>query len=301
MKEAFTATGDKIEGTLASEARVPVATDPSVAHETVLQPSRGWRSIGFRELRGYRELLYFLTWRDIKVRYKQTVLGAIWAILQPVISMIIFSIIFGKFAKIPSNGVPYPIFVYAGLLPWTFFSNAVSRSGMSLVTSVNLLTKIYFPRLLIPTASVGAALVDFALSFLIYVGIMLWYMHLPGLSVLLLPVLVLLTVMTALGTGYVLASLAVVYRDFRIVIPFMIQVWMWASPVVYPVTLLPEQFRWVMALNPMSGIIGGYRSVLLNQPMDWSSLGVSTLVGSVIFVYGIFNFRRAERRFADIA
>jgi lipopolysaccharide transport system permease protein len=301
MKEAFTATDDNIEGALASEARVPVATDPSAVDETVLQPSRGWRSIGFRELRGYRELLYFLTWRDIKVRYKQTVLGAIWAILQPVISMIIFSIIFGKFAKIPSNGVPYPIFVYAGLLPWTFFSNAVSRSGMSLVTSVNLLTKIYFPRLLIPTASVGAALVDFALSFLVYVGIMLWYMHLPGLSVLLLPGLVLLTIMTALGTGYVLTSLAVVYRDFRIVIPFMIQVWMWASPVVYPVTLLPDQFRWVMALNPMSGIIGGYRSVLLNQPMDWSSLGVSTLVASVIFVYGIFNFRRAERRFADIA
>jgi lipopolysaccharide transport system permease protein len=177
----------------------------------------------------------------------------------------------------------------------------VSRSGLSLVASVNLLTKIYFPRLLIPTASVGAALVDFVLSFIVYVAIMLWYMHFPGLSVLYLPLLVLATVMTALGTGYVLTSLAVVYRDFRIIIPFMVQVWMYASPVVYPVTLLPEQYRWVMALNPMSGIIGGYRSALLNQPMDWQALAISTAVAAVIFVFGLFSFRRAERRFADIA
>ncbi|MDH3217638.1 MAG: ABC transporter permease [Candidatus Krumholzibacteria bacterium] len=299
MKDTFAVKSENIKTTSSELDRSD--SDSEVLTETVIKSRRGWRSVDFGELRSYRELLYFLTWRDIKVRYKQTVLGATWAILQPVISMIIFSIIFGKFAKIPSDGVPYPIFVYAGLLPWTFFANAVSRAGLSLVNSVHLLTKIYFPRLLIPTASVGAALIDFALSFLVYVAIMLWYMHFPGISVLLLPVLVLLTIVTALGTGYLLTSLAVIYRDFRIVIPFMVQIWMYASPVVYPVTILPEQYRWIMALNPMSGIIGAYRSVLLNQALDWPSLGISTLAALVIFVFGILHFRRTERRFADIA
>ena len=269
--------------------------------EIVIRPRKGWISIDWAEILRYRGLLYFLVWRDVKVRYKQTVLGAAWAIIQPVFSMIIFSIIFGSFAKIPSRGLPYPIFVYAGLLPWTFFANAVRLSGMSLVNQSHLLTKIYFPRLFVPTASVGAGLVDFALSFGVYIGIMLWYMRLPGLTVLLLPLLVLLTILTALGTGYLLAGLTVTYRDFRFVIPFMMQAWMYASPVVYPVTLLPEKYRWIMAMNPMSGIIGGFRSTLLNQAIDWSALGISSLVAISIFLFGLFNFRRVERRFADIA
>ena len=276
------------------------AAAPGDADQILIKPKKGWQAVDFGELIRYRELLYFLTWRDIKVRYKQTVLGATWAILQPVVSMIIFSIIFGKFAKIPSDGVPYPIFVYAGLLPWTFFASAVSRSGTSLVTSAHLVTKVYFPRLLVPTGNVAAVLVDFALSFVVYVFIMLWYQYLPGPLILLLPALVVLTVIAALGTGYVLTSLTVSYRDFRIVIPFLLQIWMYASPVVYSATLLPERYRWILALNPLTGIIGAFRSSLLNQPMDWSSLGISTLVTIVIFVFGLFNFRRTERRFADI-
>lgn len=279
----------------------PTLSGAENVSEIVIRPRKGWIGIDWAELVRYRELLYFLVWRDVKVRYKQTVLGAAWAILQPVFSMVIFSIIFGKFAKIPSDGLPYPIFVYAGLLPWTFFSNSVRLSGMSLVNQSQLLTKIYFPRLFVPTASIGAGLVDFALSFTVYLAIMLWYMRLPGLTVLLLPLLLLLTVITALGTGYLLAGLTVTYRDFRFVIPFMLQVWMYASPVIYPVTLLPEKYRWIMALNPMSGIIGGFRSTLLNQPIDWSGLAISSLVAISVLVFGLYNFRRVERRFADIA
>jgi lipopolysaccharide transport system permease protein len=214
--------------------------------------------------------------------------------------MAIFSIIFGHFAKIPSDGVPYPIFVYAGLLPWTFFANAVGSSSVSVIGQANIIKKIYFPRLYIPIASIGVGLVDFAVSFLVYVGIMLWYMHLPGLSVLLLPVLLLLTVMLAAGVGLLLASVTVVYRDFRHVIPFMMQAWMYATPVVYPVAILPEKYRWVMALNPMAGVIGGFRSSLLDQPIDWLSLGISGVIATGLFAFGLYNFRRAERRFADI-
>jgi len=271
---------------------------------TVIRPRRGWQAIDFGELWRYRELLYFLTWRDVKVRYKQTVMGAAWAILQPLMTMVVFSVVFGKFAKIPSDGFPYPIFLYAGLLPWTLFSSAVSKAGVSLVNQANLLTKIYFPRLFVPTAGVGACLVDFALSCSVYVGLMLWYGHLPGLSAALLPLLVLLTVITALGMGYILASLTVTYRDFRFVVPFMMQIWMFLSPVIYPVTLLDDGhhwFRWVLMLNPMTGVIEGFRSVLLNRPLDLTSLVTATVLGVSIFVFGLYNFRRTERRFADIA
>lgn len=267
----------------------------------VIEPPRGWRAVDFGELWRYRELLYFLVWRDIKVRYKQTVIGAAWAILQPLCQMVIFSVIFGAFAKIPSEGFPYPIFVYAGLLPWTFFANAVSQSSVSLVNQSQLLTKVYFPRLFIPSSSIGVGLVDFGLSFCVYVCLMLWYGHAPGVSVVLLPVLLLLTMMTALGVGVFLASVTVAYRDFRLVVPFMVQIWMYLSPVVYAVTLVPEKYRWLMAFNPMTGIIGGFRSVLLNQPVDWNALGISAVVASLVLFIGVSNFRRTERRFADIA
>ncbi len=274
---------------------------PAAADVLVIEPQRGWRSIDFGELWHYRELLYFLVWRDIKVRYKQTVIGAAWAILQPLCQMVIFSVIFGAFAKIPSEGFPYPIFVYAGLLPWTFFANAVSQSSVSLVNQSQLLTKVYFPRLFIPSSSIGVGLVDFSLSFGVYVCLMLWYGHAPGVSVVLLPLLLLLTMMTAFGVGVFLASVTVAYRDFRLVVPFMVQIWMYLSPVVYAVTLVPEKYRWIMAFNPMTGIIGGFRSVLLNQPVDWNALGISLLVSSILLTIGVANFRRTERRFADIA
>ena len=269
--------------------------------ETIIRPEKGWLAIDFAELWRYRELLFFLIWRDIKVRYKQTVLGAAWAIIQPVFSMIVFSIIFGSFAKIPSDNVPYPIFVYAGLLPWLFFSGSVSQAGMSLVSQANLLTKIYFPRLYVPAASVGTALVDFCLSACVYVCLMLWFMHTPGWPVLLAPVLLLLTIITALGVGNILASLSVTYRDFRYVIPFMLQVWMYGSPVVYSATMIPAAYRPLMAINPMYGIIAAFRSALLNLPVDWMALGISSVVALGLFVFGLYLFRRTERQFADIA
>lgn len=297
----FVAEADGNVASAAVDARPGEPVRASPAAVTVIRPRRGWRGIDRRELWRYRELLYFLVWRDIKVRYKQTVIGAAWAVIQPVCTMIIFSIIFGKLAKIPSDGVPYPVFVYAGLLPWLFFANSVSQSSLSLVNQSHLLTKVYFPRLFIPASSIGVGLVDFALSFGVYVGIMLWYARMPGLSVILLPVLLLLTALTALGVGVLLASVTVVYRDFRMVVPFMVQVWLYLSPVVYPATIVPEPYRWTMALNPMTGIIGGFRSVLLNRPVDWAALGVSAIVTSILLVVGAGSFRRVERRFADIA
>lgn len=268
---------------------------------TVIRPQSGWLGIDFKELYEYRELLYFLVWRDIKVRYKQTVIGGAWAIIQPVVSMIIFSIIFGKLAKLPSQGVPYPIFVYAGLLPWTLFSTSVSTASVSLVAQANLIKKIYFPRMYVPLGSIGVSLVDFVLGSLVYLGIMVWYQHLPGISVVLLPFLVVMTLISGAGISYLLAGITVSYRDFRHVIPFMMQAWMYASPVVYPVNLVPESYRWLLALNPMAGIIDGFRSVLLNQPINWQTIIISFSIGCLLFVIGIFNFRRTERRFADVA
>lgn len=253
------------------------------------------------ELWQYRELAYFLVWRDIKVRYKQTVIGAAWAIVQPVCTMIVFSLIFGRFAGIPSEGVPYPVFVYAGLLPWLFFANAVSQSSQSLVTQARLITKIYFPRLYVPAASIGVGVVDFGISFLVYLAILTWYAHAPSPAIVLLPALLLLTAVTAFGVGVFLASMNVIYRDFRMVVPFLVQTWMYVSPVVYPATIVPEGYRWILYLNPMTGIIGGFRSVLLNQPLDW--VGLVSAMGIAVFILciGLWNFRRMERRFADIA
>ncbi len=282
--------------------------DRSSVQEMVLRPPAGWQSPNFRELAYYRELLYFLIWRDIKVRYKQTVIGAAWAIIQPVCTMVVFSVIFGRVAKIPSEGVPYPVFVYAGLMPWIFFSNAVSQSGLSLVNQANLLTKVYFPRLFVPSASIGAGLVDFALSFLVYLCIIGWYWpglsasgHTPGVNLLFLPILVILTMMAAMGTGLCLSGLTVVYRDFRFVIPFMMQIWMFLTPVVYPVSILEGKYHFLLSLNPMTGIIGGYRSIFLNQPLDIQALIVSIVMTVSLFIFGLYYFKRTERRFADIA
>ena len=268
---------------------------------TIIERQPGCRAINVRELWKYRELLYFLTWRDVKVRYKQTVLGAAWAIIQPVMTMVVFTVFFGRLGGMSQFAdVPYPIFVYTALLPWTFFANSVNQSGHSLITGANLVSKVYFPRLIIPFASVGAGLVDFAISFAVMLCLMVFYGVSLTVNSLAVPLCVVGTILAAVGVGTFLSALAVAYRDFRYVIPFMIQIWMFASPVAYPLKVVPAQWRLVYALNPMTGIISGYRSALLGERFYWDCLFVSLLVAIVLFVAGAVYFRRVERRFADI-
>ena len=276
-------------------------TDFSEGEEIVIRARSGWIALDWRELYQARELLYFLTWRDINIRYKQTVLGVAWAVLQPLLTMMIFTVIFGKFAGIPSEGVPYPVFVFAGLVPWTFFANGVAQAGQSLISQQQMLTKVYFPRLFIPTAAAGAFLIDMLISLGIYAVLLLVYRVVPGPGIVLLPILIGLTVMATLGLGYALAALTVAYRDFRYVIPFLIQVLMYLSPVIYPVSMIPKRFQAIAALNPMFGIIEAYRSAILGVPWNFASLTISTASTLVLFVFGLFYFRRTERRFADIA
>ena len=267
---------------------------------TIIQPTRGLFSLKLGELWRHRELVYFLTWRDVKVRYKQAVLGILWAFIQPFLTMVIFSIIFGGLAKMDSEGFPYPIFLYAGLLPWQFFANALNRSGQSIVGGGGLITKVYFPRLILPVASVGAALVDFGISFGILIGMMAYYQISPTLSMLMVPPLVLVTILSALGVGVLVSALNAAYRDFRHALPFLVQIWMYLTPVIYPVTLIPERFRWVILLNPMAGIVDAYRSAILGKPFEWGNLGISLGIASVMFLIGLAYFRKTERYFADI-
>jgi lipopolysaccharide transport system permease protein len=249
----------------------------------------------------YWELLYFLVWRDVKVRYKQTAIGAAWAILQPLMTMVLFTAVFGGIAKIPSDGIPYPIFAYTALLPWTYFSYALSRSGNSLVSNSNLITKVYFPRLIIPLSAVISPLVDFAVSFVLVIAMMVWFRISPGWGVLALPVFVLLCLLTALSVTLWLSALCVRYRDVGVVIPFLLQVWMYASPVAYPVSLVPAKWRLIYSLNPMAGVIEGFRWALLGRAApDFSLLAVSTLAVLVILYGGLVYFKSMERVFADV-
>jgi lipopolysaccharide transport system permease protein len=285
--------------------RVPGISDRSSAEPpqplVKIRPRRGWIALNLRDLWVYRELFYFLTWRDIKVRYKQTVLGASWAIIQPLFTMLLFTLFFGKLAKIPSDGVPYPIFAYAGLLPWTFFSNAVINSGNSLVGSSNLITKVYFPRMIIPGAAVCAGLVDFAIALVVLAGLMIYYGINLSWSLLALPLLIALTALLALGVGLWMSALNVKYRDVRYALPFVIQLWLFASPVIYPASLMPQKWRWVLWLNPLTGIIEGFRSALFGRNLfDWRALGLSTVMTFGVLVYSAYTFRRMERVFADI-
>jgi lipopolysaccharide transport system permease protein len=267
----------------------------------VIEPRRGWIPVNFPELLQYRELVFFLAWRDVKVRYKQTVLGALWAILQPVITMLVFSIFFGRLGKMPSDGMPYPIFAYAALVPWALFSTGLSQASNSLVNSANLLRKVYFPRLVMPAASVLAGMVDFALAFLVLVGMLLFYGFAPTVAILCIPGLVLLTVATSLGAGLWLSAFNVRFRDVRYVIPFLVEIWLLATPIAYPSSLLPERWRAIYALNPMVGVVEGFR---------WALLGTGTAPGSLILVSsgaamlmlvsGVFVFRRMERNLADV-
>jgi lipopolysaccharide transport system permease protein len=269
---------------------------------TIIEPSRGWIAINWKDLWQYRELLYFLTWRDIKVRYKQTVLGALWAIIQPFMSMVVFTIFFGRLAGLDkkTGDIPYPIFVFAGLLPWNLFSQSLGRSSQSVVSSAHLITKVYFPRLIIPLSSVGTGLVDFAVAFAILAGMMIYYGVMPTLNVAMVLPLVFLTVVAALGVGMILSALNVAYRDVGYVVPFVVQLWMFATPVIYPLSIVPKRWQWVMSLNPLTGIIEGYRSAILGTAFDWANLGVSVSAAVIAFLAGIVYFKRVERQFADI-
>ena len=273
-----------------------ITTEPLV----VIQPSPSWKLVSFKDIWAYRELLFFLTWRDVKVRYKQTALGAAWAILQPLFMMVIFTIFFGRLAGVESGGIPYPLFALAGLVPWTFFSNAITQSGNSLVGSSNLITKVYFPRLIVPAAAMLAGLVDFALAFVLFGVMMIYYGMAPTIQVLFVPVLVLLTALFALGVGTWFAALNVKYRDVRFALPFLIQIWLFVSSVILPSSALPQKYRWLLMLNPMSGIIEGYRAALFGLPFDWPALAMAAGITGAVLLYAIYSFARVERSFADI-
>jgi len=266
-----------------------------------IEPSRGWVSLKLDELWEYRELLYFLVWRDVKVRYKQTVLGAAWAIIQPVLTMLVFSLFFGRLAKIPSDGIPYPIFAFAGLVPWSFFANGLAHSSDSLVGSANLIKKVYFPRLVIPIAAVLAGGVDFVLAFLILLAMILYYGLLPTIHVLWLPALLLLAWVTALAVGLWLSALNVQYRDVRYVVPFLVQFWLFATPIAYPSSLLGEPWRTIYGVNPMVGVVEGFRWALLGtRTAPGPIIAVSSVAALVVLLGGAFYFRRMEKTFADV-
>ncbi len=265
-----------------------------------IEPMRGWVSLQLHELWAYRELLYFLTWRDVKVRYKQTALGALWAILVPVLNMVVFTIIFGNFAKMPSDGIPYPIFSYTALLPWTYFSTSLSGASNSLLGSASMITKVYFPRLIVPISSVFSGLIDFAFAFLVMIGMMFFYHTQPTIYVLLLPLFLLLALITALGFGLWLSAFNVKYRDVRYIVPFLIQFWNFATPVIYPSSLLSEPWRTLSGLNPMVGVIEGFRWALLGSKPPELMILVSTVMAILVLVTGAFYFRRMEKNFADL-
>jgi lipopolysaccharide transport system permease protein len=283
-----------------TQAREPTTSHLPNAPLVIIEPGKSWVALNVRELWAHRELLYFLTWRDVKVRYKQTLLGAAWAILQPLFMMLVFSLFFGRLGGVNSNGVPYPLFALAGLVPWTFFANAVTASGNSLVGSSNLITKIYFPRLLVPAGAVAAGLVDLIIAFVPLAGLMLYYKVGLSWNILMLPVLIVLTTLFALAVGLWMSALNVKYRDVRFALPFVIQIWLFVSSVIVPSKAVPEKWRWILGLNPMSAIIESYRSALLGLPFNWQMLGIATAITLVVLGYSIFSFHRVEKTFADI-
>jgi lipopolysaccharide transport system permease protein len=291
----------KVPSTETKPDNVRNSVGSPVTSTTIIRPPKGFFSVRWNELWEYRGLLYFLTWRDIKVRYKQTVIGAAWAIIQPFFTMVVFTLFFGKLAKIPSEGVPYPIFSYTALLPWTLFAQAMNQSANSLVGSANLLTKVYFPRLVIPLSATLAPFVDFAIAFILLLGMMSYYQIYPTVAVVWLPAFLLLEFTSSLGVGLWLSAMNVEYRDVRYVIPFLTQLWLFATPVIYPSSLLHGPWRVILALNPMTTVVEGFRWTLLgvgNTPgeMIWASVGISLL----LVVTGLMYFNRMEKTFADV-
>jgi lipopolysaccharide transport system permease protein len=266
----------------------------------VIEPSSNLVALNLRDLWHYRDLFYILTMRDIKVRYKQTFLGVAWAIIQPLFTMIIFTLLFGRLANMPSDGIAYPLFAFAGLLPWTFFSNAVSNSGNSLVGSSNLITKVYFPRMVIPFAAVAAGLLDLIVAFGLMIILMIYYEAGFSINLLMLPVLTVILTLLAVGVGMFLSALNVKYRDIRYALPFFIQLGMFATPIIYPLSVIPEKWRWLMMLNPLSGLIEGFRAACFGKPFDWTSIGVSVVITFAILLFAAYVFRKMERSFADV-
>jgi len=269
--------------------------------ETIIRPKRGL-AIDYRELWHYRELFYFLSWRDIKLRYKQTVLGVIWAVLQPFMMMVIFSFIFGKVAKVPSYGIPYPIFSYAGLLLWGIFSNSLSNASQSLISNTNIVQKVYLPRIILPASSIIVTVVDFLFSFLVFGVILIYYQFMPNLlGLLLLPLFLLITITASLGLGSFLAAFNVKYRDVRYALPFFIQLMIYITPVIYPINIVSDKYRWILALNPMTGAIEGFKAAFLGTAaIDWSVIGISAAVSVALLAFGFWYFSKTERIFADL-
>jgi lipopolysaccharide transport system permease protein len=268
----------------------------------VIKPVKGWVPLNLKDLWLYRELIYFLTWRDLKIRYKQSVLGVLWAVLNPVVNMVVFTIFFGNLAKIPSDGIPYPIFSYTGLLPWGFFAAALGVSARSMLHGGAMVSKIYFPRIILPLSSVFANLVDFLIAFVVLIGMMFFYQITPTINMVWLPVFILLAIITALGVGLWFSTLLVMYRDVNYLLPIVTQLWFFISPVVYASSSVPERFRWLYALNPMSGVIEGFRWALLGNTLSMSavSMAISAGISITLFISGLFFFRRMERIFADM-
>lgn len=267
----------------------------------VIEPTRGWRAIDLRELWAARDLLRVFAWRDLKVRYRQTLLGALWVMGQPLVSMVIFSLLFMRVAKLRAEtGVPYPLFVLTGLLIWNFVAGAIQRSGNSLVGAAHLISKVYFPRLIVPLSNVATDIVDFIVAAVLLVPMMVWYGVVPGISVLLAPLIVLLAAILSLGVGLWVAALNVEYRDVRIILPWILQIAMYATPVVYPLSALPERYRWIAVANPMTGIVEGLRAAVFGTPIPIEALAWATLASALLLVSGAYYFRRMERLFADI-
>ena len=268
---------------------------------TIITPPKGWLHVNLKEVWAYRELLMLLAWRDVSVRYKQSAVGIGWAIIQPLLMMIIFTIVFGRFAKLPSEGIPYPIFTYCALLPWNYFARSLTDSSNSLVGSAHLITKVYFPRLIIPLSKVFAGLVDFGVAFVILLVMMVWYGIMPNMGILLLPVFILIAMLTSLGIGLWLTAINVKYRDVVFVVPFLAQFWMYASPVAYSMTIVPEKWQWLYGLNPMVGVIEGFRWAMLGKaPPDPAVMLLSVFIIFLILVSGLFYFKKMEKTFADI-
>jgi len=276
-------------------------TEHSTDYELVIRPKYGLLDLNWQELKEYRELLFFLALREIKIRYKQTMMGASWALLQPFFTMIIFTLIFGRLAQIPSDGVPYPIFSYSGLLLWTYFSNALSQSSNSLVDNASLLSKVYMPRIFIPTAPCLSGLLDYVIAMSILAVMMVYYRFMPGISILLLPFIILLTFMLVSGIGYWLSSICVKYRDVKYIVPFFVQLLMFISPVIYPANIMGENLKWLLYLNPLTGLISAHRACLLGYTsVDFVGLGISAILTIIIFVSGVVYLKRTEKYFADL-
>jgi len=298
MKPKLLAVSHQVDAVVQKNPAEPLVDQ---TRARLIEPPRRWEALELGEFWRYRELLYFLTWRDVKVRYKQTAIGAAWAILQPFLTMVVFSVIFGGLMQVPSDGVPYPVFSYAALLPWNFFAGALNRSGNSLVYDANLISKVYFPRLILPLSAVLSLILDFGVAFVVLLVMMLFYGIVPGIAVVTLPLFLLLAFMTALACGIWLSAVNVKYRDVAYAIPFLTQFWLFVTPVAYPSTIIPERWRLLYSLNPMAGVVEGFRWALLGQQnLSWDLLLVSIIVVTTLLISGLFYFRRTEHEFADV-